>query len=113
MDGISCRFIEKCHNIRYILCKTTGNDSRTAKRTAYFLVEKHVIENEDMEAYAYGRKHCTELVMKMIRLRETEKQPEIFQKNLYGEENYRLVVETLKRRKRENQERLRSHEITF
>ena len=59
------------------------------------------------------REKDRQLVMKMIRLRKTEKQPEIFQKYLDGEEKYRLIVETLKRRKRENQERLRSHGITF
>ena len=31
--------------------------SRLAKRTAYFLVEKHVIENEDVEAYPRDLEH--------------------------------------------------------
>lgn len=54
-----------------------------------------------------------QMVMEMIRHQGMDHQPEIFKKYLKGEENHRLVVETLKRRKRENHERLRSHGIVF
>ena len=42
-----------------------------------------------------------------------ENQVSIFRKYMQKEENYRLVVETLKRRKQENHERLRKHGIAF
>ena len=59
------------------------------------------------------REENQEMVMEMIRHQSMDHQLEIFQKYLNGGENRRLIVETLKRRKRENQERLRSHGIVF
>lgn len=40
--------------------------SRLAKRTAYFFVEKRVIENEDVEAYAYGMELLYSLLLNMV-----------------------------------------------
>lgn len=59
------------------------------------------------------RKENQKMVMELLACRSMDRQPEIFQKYLKGEENHHLIVETLKRRKKENHERLRSHGIVF